>query len=52
MGIISLHFLRAPEFGGEREMQENVLCNDTVKVVRLYNVCDNISEYEYGVFVE
>jgi hypothetical protein len=52
MESISPHFLPALEDGGERKRQINVLRNDTVKVVRLYNVCDNISDYEYGVFVE
>jgi hypothetical protein len=52
MGISSLHFLPALAGGEERERQINVLRNDTVKVVRLYNVCDHISKHEYGVFVE
>jgi hypothetical protein len=29
-----------------------VLRNDTVKALRLYNVCDNVNEYEDEVFVE
>jgi hypothetical protein len=40
MGSSSLHFLPAVAGGGDRERQSNVLCNDTVEVVRLYNVCD------------
>jgi hypothetical protein len=52
MGSSSLHFLLALAGGGDRERRINVLRNDTVEVIRLYNVCDNVNEYEYRVFME
>jgi hypothetical protein len=38
----SLHCLPAMASGGGRERERNVLCNDTVEFLRLYNVCDKL----------